>query len=625
MRHSTTAVRGRRARRGMAMVGIMLVLMGVLTITLLGSLAAGRSGGSGVMTNTGNSIQMAGARAQSTSAFNLAESGLEYTLQWLNSLPQPPAQTAAFTPAFVWTATDAAALRAPVVLDPARPGDAFKVVVYPDAVNRPTGLVTGSPDKSFLVESVGASGGQTVILQAYVRTTSLSKWLVLVDKWTADNYWVSGLSTFDGPVHDNNFGATGAPNGLLENVAWYDANGSRASGWVDAAGNPVAHPLFTYSGNDAYESSGSGVNWFRNNSFGATSAPAGDDWKYVAAGGRNSVSYGASTVPFPSDSARQQYAALGLPPPSGGGPAAPPAVPAGVSVNPGGGITVGGDVDQMTLSADPANAANQLIEVYQRNAVTGREDYTKITLNTATNRTVLQKGSVPAGQLTNAGVTLNPVQPPPVIGLTNGVVYCDGNVGAQGDPKTGGLSGVIADNAVNAGTGAVTHANKLTIATDLGKNLNIDGSLTYKTARQRDAAGNYRAEADDPTFVQKAGTLGVVSNNILITQKAADGSTLGDIETNGSFFANGVFDVDHYRDRAARNWENMGGYLSRTVGVFGVFSSSTGQIVRGMNNQFNYDARMRDNPPPFYPTGGNQYDVLSWKRVSQTLDGSIQG
>lgn len=599
----------------MALVGIMVVLLGILTITLLGSLAAGRGRSSGVMTNTSNAMQMSGTRMQSTAAFNMAEAGLEYTLQWLNSLPQPPGQTAAFTPAYVWGATTAATLRAPVVLDPANPNNNFQVVIYPDAGNLPTGLVTGNPDKSFLIESVGVSGGQTEILQAYVRTTSLSKWLVLVNNWSNGNYWVGGLSTFDGPVHDNNLSndGSGKPNGLLENVAWYD-------GTV----NPTPNPLFTYNGNDAYESSGPGVNWYKNNNFGTKTPPTGDDWKYVASGGQNSVSYNTAIVPFPANSSRQEYAARGLPPPADG--SAPPALPAlahGVTVNTGGGITVGGDVDQMTMSVDPTNSANQVIEVYQKNTTTGKEDYTKITLNTATNQTILKTGTVPGGQLTNTGVTFNATQPSPVSGLTNGVVFCDGNIGLQGDPKTGGLSGVVADNAVNSGSGAVTHANRLTVATDLSKNLNIDGSVTYKTSRQKDAKGNYIPEANDSPFVKNAGTLGVVSNNILITQKDASGTTLKDIETNGTFFANGLFDVDHYANRPAQNWENMGGYLSKTVGIFGVFNNSTGKIVNGMNNQFNYDARMRDNPPPFFPTGGNMYDVLSWKRVPQTLDGLI--
>lgn len=620
--------KAKRARRGMAMVTTMLVMFGILTIGLLGVFGGGGAGRNGAMYSTGNAIQMAGARTQSTNAFNMAESGVEYTLQWLNSLPQPPTQTTAFTPAFTWAQTTATGLRTAVTPNAAYPGQTFQVVIYPDVNNKPTGQVTGNPAKSYLIESVGRSGGETVILQAYVRTSSLSKWLVLVNNWTSGNYWVSGLSTFDGPVHDNNFSGDGSglPNGLLENVAWYDANGCKANGWTDSNGNPIAHPLFTYTGNDAYESSGPyppdptkpGVNWYRDNNFGGTSPPTGTDWQYVAAGGQNTVSSDAPTVPFPQTSSAQECAALGLPPNS-----ATPTLPHGVTVNANGGVTIGGDVDQMTMSVDPSNSTTQVVEVYQTDPTTGQEDYTKISID-AQGHTTEETGTAPAGSLTAASVTLNPAStwPAAVTTVNNGVIYCDGNIGAQGDPKSGGLSGTVADNAVD-GNGNVTHSAALTIATDATKNCNIDGSIIYNTARAKNPDGSYVTEDKDPNFTKHAGTLGVVTDNILITETTAGGSTIGDIETDGTFLAHGVFDVDHYASRAPHNWENMGGYLSSTVGVFGVFNNSTGKIVSGMNNQFNYDARMRDNPPPFFPTNGNIYDVLSWRRVPVTLDGAV--
>ena len=63
----------------------------------------------------------------------------------------------------------------------------------------------------------------------------------------------------------------------------------------------------------------------------------------------------------------------------------------------------------------------------------------------------------------------------------------------------------------------------------------------------------------------------------------------------------------------------MGGYLSSTVGTFGVFGGNL-QLTNGFNTQFNYDARMRNNPPPYFPTTGNDYYVISWQQVTQTLE-----
>lgn len=622
-----------KRQRGMALLGTMLLLFSLMAVALLGVVAnstnggSSQSGGNGTMVNTNNALQMSNKRTHSTSAFNMAESGVEYTLQWMHSLSAPPSYTNAFTPAFTWSSDATTTLRAAITPDPSNPSCTFAVVVYPDQGNIPTNSVTGSSDKAYLIESVGKCNGSTEIVQAYVHATSLSKYLVLVNNWTNGNYWVSGLSTFDGPVHENNFSdpihydSNGKPkaDGMLENVVWFDSAGSKSMGWTDANGNAVPHPLFSYTGSDAYENSGPSVNWYKNN-YQNTSSPSGSDWNYIAAGGQNTVSYNADPVPFPATSSDQQDAAMGLAPGS-----TPPTPAHGVTVVPGGGITVGGDVDQMTLSTDPADSTKQVVEVFQKDAVTGNEDYTKITID-GSGQTSEQTGTAPAGVLTSnnasSPVTMNPSSswPAPVTTVNNGVVYVDGNVGAQGNPKSGGLSGTIADNTVSSDE--VTHPAALTIATNTSKNLNIDGSITYNTARQKDASGNYLSEANDANFVEHAGTIGVVSNNILITEKRADGSTINDIETNGTFLANGLFDVDNYASRPPHNWENMGGYLSSTVGIFGQFDGG-GTLVHGMNNQFNYDARMRDNPPPFFPTTGNMYDVSSWHRAQQTLDGAV--
>ena len=171
-----------RLERGMALAVTMLVLFGIMTVLLLGSLGQRRgNGGSGIMTVTGNAMQMSQARLQSVAAFNMAESGVEYTLQWLNGQPAPPNLSAAYAPPSVGRLSAAAPARAVVVPDPNYPGNQFSVVIYPDAGN------SGNQQKKYLIESVGTSGGFTQIVQAYVEVTSLSKWLVLVDKWPANN------------------------------------------------------------------------------------------------------------------------------------------------------------------------------------------------------------------------------------------------------------------------------------------------------------------------------------------------------------------------------------------------------------------------------------------------------
>ena len=218
----------------MGMVATMLVMMGILAMTLIGTIATSTSKSyGGLMSLTGNAVQASSARVTSAASFNMAESGIQMTLSWLSSLSGPPANTSSFAPPTMWGATMVGnPARAQVIPDPSDRGSYFSVRIYPDSYNNDLTSST-STQKKFLIESVGVSGGITTVVQAYVKQVSLSQYLVLLNSWNnSNNFWVSGLTTFDGPVHDNN------ANGVAENVLW-----------KSAAGSP---PLFTYTGSDAY-------------------------------------------------------------------------------------------------------------------------------------------------------------------------------------------------------------------------------------------------------------------------------------------------------------------------------------------------------------------------------------
>ncbi len=620
---------GRRARRGMALAVTMLLLLAVMVIGLLGMINTPGGSHNGLMTNTTGALQMSNRRLQTATAFNMADAGLHYTLQWLSTLPAPPSITAASGPKFQWGSATynadgtAAGSVTTVTPDPHNPGNTFSVTLYPDATN------AGQPQKCFLVEATGTCGTTSQVIQAYIQVSSLSKWLVLVNQWPNGNYWVSGLSTFDGPVHDNNAnsGGNNPGTGLNENVVW-DGNATT--------------PMWSYTGSDAYSVSGN-VNWYNGTGGGLSSgAPqTAAQWSTVLAGGQQTFTAGAPSVQFPSSSLLQQYAALGQTMPTGA--TAPPAgspttqTSTGVTVTPGGGIyihcknsqndtqgtppTPNNDVQQMTLSTD--GSGNQVISILQ-NDDNGNPMTTTLTLNVAANQTQVTVNSlVPNG---NSGTYRSSVTNSSVSGLGNGVVYCDGNIGSQGTapgnpmagtPKSGGLDGTVANNAYSNGT--ETHVSSLNITTAANKNVNIDGNLVYATARQRNASGGYVPESQDANFLKNAGTIGLVSDNIMITTKDANGNPLNTVETDGVFLAYTLFDVDQLLSRPPGDWENMGGYLSSNMGYFGEFGGNN-QLVHGMNNSFNYDARMRDTPPPFFPTNGAQYVVVSWRRVAGTLE-----
>lgn len=589
----------RKTQRGMGMVVVMLVLMGILAMTLIGVTATtGGKGYGGMLGTAANAIQASQARSQSAAAFNMAESGIQYTLSWLSAQSAPPSNPGSFAPALWGAGMVGTPARAQVYPDPANPGSYFSVRIYPDSYNNDLTSTT-STQKKFLIESVGVSGGVTTIVQAYVGQGSLSKYLVLLDSWNnSNNFWVSGLTTFDGPVHDNN------TNGVAENVFWTNNGGTS--------------PMFAYTGDDAYSvSNPNGITWWKDWSPNVAPQVLPDgtnQWLNVAAGGAGTVKEGTPVVPFPTSSTLQLTAATH-------GAALNPT---GITLCPGGGIYIEGDVGDMALSTSGTDNTNQVITVTQGSTVQ------RVTINPTTGQTTLEQQQSD-GTWSNVSA---------LTGTTNGVLYCDGNIGTQGDPKTGGLHGQMADNQLDA-SGNQLHHNALTIATPQTKNCNLDGSVVYNTQRQvaKDASGNpiyidvngnhtsdptqgtpvFVSEDTDPTFTSKAGTLGVISNNVLVTKTDSAGNPLNNFQMDGTVLASGLYDADHWGDRPVGLWENMGGYLSSTVGTFGVFGGDL-HLTNGFNTQFNYDARMRNTPPPFFPTTGSHYDIISWQQVAQTLE-----
>jgi hypothetical protein len=585
----------------MGMAVTMLVMLGILTITLIGTVGSnGSHGYNGILGLTDNALQASSARTRANTSFNMAESGVQYTMAWLESRSQPPIGNAQAPTGWEFATLNN---RGVVIPDPSDPGTYFAVRLYPDFYNTDTSSPT-SNNKKYLIESIGVSGGITTIVQAYVGQGSLAQYLVLLDSWNnSNNYWVSGLTTFDGPVHDNN------ANGVAENVLWKSAAGTS--------------PMFTYTGTDAYSTSGAnGIDWWKDqfNTQGTPQVVTNSDgtqtnqWLNVAAGGASTVQTGTAVVPFPTSSALQKNAATN----------GATLNSTGVTLCPGGGVYVEGNVSEMALSTAGPNNTTQVMTITQGTTVQ------RVTIDPATGTTLETQQS--DGTWLQTGV---------ISGTPNGVVYVDGNIGTQGDPKTGGLHGVVADNTLNS-SGGVTHNNGLTIATPQNDNTNLDGSITYSTKRQvaTDSGGNpeymdvngnptndptkgtpvYVSEDKDPNFTSKAGTLGLISNNVLVTMQDSTGAAITNFEMDGTVLASGIYDADHFDGRPVGLWENLGGYLSSTVGTFGEFDGNTLQLVAGFNTQFNYDARMRNNPPPFFPVTGHIYNIISWQQVTQTLE-----
>ncbi len=638
----------------MALAGGMLVMFSILSLVLIGVLAGTQRGG-GLLTLTGNGDQSASAQMQSTAAFNVAESGMEYTLQWLHSRSQqygPPALTHAFPlPAWAGSPGDAAATYT-------LSGGTFTVWIFPDANNNGT-LITASGQetpKRYLIQSTGTCNGTGQTVQAYVSLTSFGKYAFFTDHDPSNIYWVGGLNSFDGPTHFND--SAGTPTNIV---------------WVDGK------PIFNYAGAYALTYSGS-VNWYHNSSSSSQQAPQvitnsdgsqTDQFLSVAKIGNPGVTV-TPVIPMPTSSLQQQYAALGQTMPAGA--TAPPAnaptaaSPSGVTVTPGGGIYIHSansantsdtlpnsslpatDVQQMVLSVD--SSGNQVITI-QQNSDAGTLTQTQITLDRVNGDTHISSGPYNTSSQTFTMSSL-----PDVSGVGNGIIYSDGNIGSTGkfgdangnppnyspDTTPGkGLSGTIADN------------QSLTIATyaapsqsdSNNKNINLNGSVVYNTPRAKDSTGAFLPESDpaNATFLQKAGVLGLVADNVQIVDNNSAGQPLGDTELDATTLVqNTMQTIDYttyYLDQNSSNnigytqsgghtyyghWLRqphkfycMGGEIASVRGALGAFNSSTSQMVTGYAGNYSYDGRLANTPPPFFPTTSSQYQVLSWQRVAAPL------
>lgn len=590
----------KRRQRGMALAGGMLALFGLLSLILVGVLAGAQRGG-GLLSMTENGDQSAARQMQSTAAFNIADSGVEYTLQWLHSLPSPPNVGKAFPlPAWGGQPNDPGVVYP--LTNPDGTGGTFTVWIFPDALNNAAiNNTTGQGAvKKYLIQSTGTSGGVSQTVQAYIQQTSFGNYAVFLDSTPPNTYWASGLNVFDGPVHSNNSdnGSPPTSNGTLNNIVWSDGTGS----------TPLA-PIFTYKGSDAFTVSGPSVNWYRNTN-GNSSPPTSEaEWKMIATAGSSGVHTGVPMIPMPGTDLTQQYVAMGQTPPGPGSSAPPSGLPTtlGVLVPSSGGQTSGGmyihgPVQQMTLSVDPNNSKTQIIQIQQTDA-NGKPYTTTLTMTSSPPTTLAHVSYMQQ----SAGSFVPATTDTLYTGVTNGVVYCDSDIGGQTSPKTGGVTGVVADGST------------LTLATDTSHNVNIDGSITYNTPRQKDANGNPLPESDpsNVAFLANAGMMGIVSQNVEVVDKDTSGNPITSLEVDAAVMASGTYNACDYGSRPPGAMLNMGSYIVKTRGIFN--TSNGGQVVNGIPCSRYYDNRLATHPPPFFPTTSSQYKVLSWQRVAVPL------
>ncbi len=281
--------------------------------------------------------------------------------------------------------------------------------------------------------------------------------------------------------------------------------------------------------------------------------------------GSRGYELGVSEIPMPSSTDQQKVAAWG---PNGSYPAS-----TGVYVPAGGGIYIRGN-STMQLLVDAQG--NQQFKVVQ-GATT-----TTLTIDVPNNR---------IGKQIGAGATTY------TTGIGNGMVYSTGTIS--------NLNGTIADNRVS--NGVITNRSTFTIATDAAQDITISDNVKYKTA--------YDATKDpDAPANLLPGTLGLVSGDVKVQTGAPNNLEIDAVVMAGGANVTGSFSVEDYNTKQPTGkLKVVGGIIQQQRGPVGTLGSG-GFLNTGYAKNYNYDARMADNPPPYFPTTGG-YDRLSWRRL----------
>jgi len=164
----------------------------------------------------------------------------------------------------------------------------------------------------------------------------------------------------------------------------------------------------------------------------------------------------------------------------------------------------------------------------------------------------------------------------------------------------GGSNGIVYAQGTNihvSGTvdGRITIAAGGTTGSNTRGNIWIDNDITY---------------AHDPRQVPSTDILGLVAeNNILISKN--DNNDKNDLYLDASCFSrSGGFTAEGYGSRGVEGRIHLlGGIQQYRRGAVGTFGSDG--LSNGFLKDYQYDSRLLNDSPPFFPTTGN-YEIVSW-------------
>jgi hypothetical protein len=604
-----TSPRFRPRSRGVAMVGVMILLFLILSLLMLSLLNQGRGGD--VASNAKSGLHLTRRRGELILAQTISESGVRMSLQWLMQQSSAPTNLAAFAPSDVssfyggttvggWT--ELTLNQGPTSTENATAtsftGKA-KIRFYPYSTN------VNSNRKMFGIESIGEYQGYSYTSRVFVRQNSFARYAYFSDT-APSGWWVAGSTRFQGPVHVNGVDATGNAVSTTAriNIMW------RMNDWTAPY---TTDWIFTYP-DDGYFTTAmdySQINWQYSYGTGAYFydpnwwAPY---WQHITAANR-APKTNQPIIKMPAATTDQKNAALGS--------ASEPAstfvgvlIPA-TGATPTAGIYIGGDVLEMNLSYQQRTThQDQTIEVIQSGGGTSQiksvidscpeDPYTKLMVYTR---------AVPTDPWTLVNTTNYTSQ-------TNGTIYVNGNIGSQTGSFDGGISGIVANNFMSGTT--VLKENTWTVATASTKTINLRGGLVYQ---------NLITDATNPNNMKSAasaasttsGTLGLVAGRFRVPLLDSGGAVLDNLTVHAVVMSYDTFAVVDPTSRPPGVINLLGGFIVKNNSQLGVVQLD-GSVVNGFILNRNYDQRIADNPPPNYPVADRSYQVMSFQKVNTTLN-----
>lgn len=450
----------------------------------------------------------------------------------------------------------------------------FTLPGAPNVVFRPGSNNCNQFLKTYYIKGTGTAGRITAEVEIAVKQSSFGKYAYFTDKEVSSasggEIWWTSRDFIDGPVHSNN--SNGSTFHINYN-AWSSLNPKR----------PIFQDMVTgCGGNIIYDPSN----------------PSNETtFKKVFKNGSMGYKLGVERIAMPPTSDAQMVAAWG------GQTGFPTTSGVYLRAGSGGGVYIRGDA---AIAMSVNSCGNQVMKITQG------ANITTITYDKA------------AGTTTATG-PLGTGSPASACSLSNGVIYCTGNITD--------LKGVIADNQVSGST--ITKRSAFTIATDVaaGKNITINtkdiidtNNAVDPTTRYGKSAGDTRQRgifyktkpdktksATDPANLA-AGTLGLVARNINIATDASGNHPTCDINAvmmAGGDGVSGSIAVNNYASGSTGNLNVIGGLIQSARGPVGTFNPATGASATGYSKNYSYDARLANDPPPCYPTTG-QYERTSW-------------